>query len=143
MLIIDAPYIAEIAPLDDSAPLATYKTYTSPSFPGQVCVMIEGELKPLSALQGRYTIITSLKHGETLPTPINPIKRMREACQYTQKQLADLIGCTQKDISRYENGTRSPSAENIQKLSKAFNVTMEEMTILIKHFKDAKEKSPE
>jgi transcriptional regulator with XRE-family HTH domain len=105
--------------------------------------MIEGELKPLSAIQGRYTIITSLKQGATLPALINPIKRMREAFQYTQKQLADLIGCTQKDISRYENGTRSPSAENIQKLSKAFNVSMEEMTILIKHFKDAKEKSPE
>ncbi len=144
MLITEAPYIAEIAPIDDSAPLTAYQMYTSPAFPNQYCVMLDGELRPLSALQGKYTIITSLKPGAPLPnkSTLSPIKRMREAYRLTQKQLADLIGCAQKDISRYETGTRNPGAETIEKLARVFNCTMEELTILLRHFKGTKEKSP-
>ena len=142
MLIIEAPYIAEIAPLDESAPLTVYKTYTSPSFPGQVCVMIEGELKPLSAIQDRYTIITSLNPGASLPdTNVSPIKRMREAYGISQSQLAEKIGCAQKDISRWENGSRNPNAQTIQKLSNVFYCPVDALTILLKHFKGTKEKS--
>lgn len=141
----EAPYIAEIAPIDDSAPLTPYQVYSSPAFPNQYCVMLDGELRPLSDLQGKYTIITSAKPGAVLPdtSNISPIKRMRETCGLTQKQLAELIGCTQKDISRYETGTRNPSAQTIQKLARVFNCTMEELTILLRHFKGTKEKSPQ
>ena len=143
MPIIEAPYIAEIAPIDESAPLTVYKTYTSPDFPNQYCVMIEGELKPVSAIQDRYTIILSLKPGVTLAKPKeSPIKRMREACGLNQTQLAEKIGCEQNDICRYETGERNPGAETIEKLARVFNCTADELTILIKHFKET-EKSPQ
>ena len=137
MLIIEAPYIAEIAPLDKSAPLTVYKTYTSPDFPDQYCVMIEGELKPVNAIQDRYNIILSLKPGVTLQNAKeSPIKRMREACGLNQTQLAEKIGCTQKDVSRWENGNRNPSVRTIEKLSNVFGCTTDELTILVKHFKE-------
>lgn len=136
----EAPYIAEIAPIDESAPFTVYQVYTSADNPNQFCVMIGGDLRPLSDLQGKYTIVTSLKPGAPAPDTSNlsPIKHMREASRLTQKQLADLIGCKQKDISRYETGERNPSAATIAKLSRVLNCTMEELTILLKHGKSAK-----
>lgn len=136
----EAPFIAEIAPIDESAPLTPYQVYTSFAYPNQFCVMLNGVLRPLSDLKGKYTIITSAKPGAVLPdySLESPIKRMRKNCQLTQKQLADLIGCKQKDISRYETGERSPGADTIKKLANVLNCTMEELTILLKHSKTAK-----
>lgn len=141
----EAPYIAEIAPIDESAPLTVYQIYTSGDNPNQFCVMIDGDLKPLSDLQGKYTVITSLKPGASAPdtSGISPIKLMRENCRLTQKQLADLIGCRQKDISRYETGDRRPGADTMERLSRVLGCTMDELMILLRHFKQANKKSPD
>ena len=49
------------------------------------------------------------------------IKRLlidaRNKQQMTQKQLADLTGITQADISRLENGTGNPSIRTLQRLA--------------------------
>lgn len=137
MLIKEAPFIAEIAPIDGSEPLKVYQLYSSKQFPNQYCAMIDGELRPLSQLQGKYTIIASLKPGATLEEPrdASPIARMRKNCGLTQKQLADLIGCTQKDISRYETGARNPSAPTLEKLSRVFDCQVDALILLLRHAK--------
>lgn len=53
--------------------------------------------------------------------PEYQIKRMlieeRTRKQLTQKQLAELTGVTQADISRLENGTANPSIRTLQRLA--------------------------
>lgn len=53
--------------------------------------------------------------------PEYQIKRMlieeRTRKQLTQKQLAELTGITQADISRLENGTANPSIRTLQRLA--------------------------
>lgn len=53
--------------------------------------------------------------------PEYQIKRMlieeRARKQLTQKQLAELTGITQADISRLENGTANPSIRTLQRLA--------------------------
>lgn len=39
---------------------------------------------------------------------------------YTQKQLAEILGCTQTLVSRLENGSRKPSENLIRKMAKLF-----------------------
>ena len=41
----------------------------------------------------------------------------REENGMTQKQLSDITGITQADISRIENGTRNPSLSMVKKLA--------------------------
>ena len=40
---------------------------------------------------------------------------------YTQKQLAEILECTQTLVSRLENGSRKPSEDLIRKMAKLFN----------------------
>lgn len=66
----------------------------------------------------------------TAPRPrknASPIARARLASGLTQKQLADLVGCNQKDISRWETGDRKPTIDSLMKLSKALNLPLEEI----------------
>ena len=39
---------------------------------------------------------------------------------YTQKRLAEILGCTQTLVSRLENGSRKPTEELIRKMAKLF-----------------------
>ena len=39
----------------------------------------------------------------------------------TQKELSELTGITQSDLSKIENGNANPSIKTLQKLAKAFN----------------------
>lgn len=58
--------------------------------------------------------------------PEYQIKRMlieeRTRKQLTQKQLAELTGITQADISRLENGTANPSIRTLQRLAAALGM---------------------
>lgn len=39
----------------------------------------------------------------------------------TQKELAELVGCYPKDISRWETGERNPGSKSLIKLAAALN----------------------
>ena len=51
----------------------------------------------------------------------SPITRARIAADLTQAQLAQKVGCTQKDISRWEHGTHKPGAVYLIKLAAALD----------------------
>lgn len=48
----------------------------------------------------------------------------RIARNLTQKQLAELSGVNQSDISKIENGTRNPSIRLLQKLAAGMNMSL-------------------
>lgn len=58
------------------------------------------------------------------------LTKERIAIGLTQKQLADLVGCNQKDISRWESGDRKPTIESLVKLSKALNQPLEKIAYI-------------
>ncbi len=67
----------------------------------------------------------------TAPRPrknASPIARARLASGLTQNRLADLVGCTQKDISRYENAHHTPGVQILHKIAQALNCSMEDLT---------------
>lgn len=49
------------------------------------------------------------------------------AAGLTQAQLAQLVGCSQKDISRWENGAHNPSAARVVSLAKALGVSVSQL----------------
>ncbi len=51
------------------------------------------------------------------------IKNARIKAGLTQTELALAIGVTQKEISRWETGTRTPQAETIASICKVLNVS--------------------
>lgn len=57
----------------------------------------------------------------------SPLAAARMAAGLTQTQLADRIGCRQKDISRWENGVRSPSLPYALALSDALGVPVADL----------------
>lgn len=57
----------------------------------------------------------------------SPLTAARMAAGLTQAQLAQLVGCSQKDISRWENGARNPSAAYAVSLAKALDVSVSQL----------------
>lgn len=55
------------------------------------------------------------------------IAQLRHEQNWTQEELGDKIGVTNKTISRWENGVYLPEIEMIQLLSKIFNVSINEI----------------
>lgn len=64
----------------------------------------------------------------TAPRKTNdsPLARLRMERGLTQGQLADMIGCRQKDVSRWESGTK-PGAAYLIKISGALDCTIDEL----------------
>ena len=63
-------------------------------------------------------------------SPINPIAHYREAAGLSQRELGELIGIEQtpqQRISEWERGYRVPTAKHLSLISKALNVTIEEL----------------
>lgn len=52
------------------------------------------------------------------------LRAARKAAGLTQVELAEKVGCKQKDISRWENG-RPMTAETLKKLAQALGCTMD------------------
>ena len=57
----------------------------------------------------------------------SPIARQRLASGMTQGQLAEKIGCSQKDVSRWERGARTPRVETLAKIADVFGCQMEDL----------------
>lgn len=51
------------------------------------------------------------------------IKELRQLHGYTQKDLAELLNCTDVTISRYETGKNEPDTNTIARLCDIFNCT--------------------
>ena len=60
-------------------------------------------------------------------TQMESIKTVRKAKGMTQVQLAEKVGCTQKDISRWESGERTPNTASLKKLSQALGCSMDDL----------------
>ena len=57
----------------------------------------------------------------------NYISELREAKGLSQTQLADILGVTNKAVSKWENGAAYPSSKLIYPLAKTLGVSVEEM----------------
>ena len=55
------------------------------------------------------------------------IKRARQERGMTQAQLAEAIEITQKDVSRWENGSRKPSLEKFVQICKALGASSDDI----------------
>lgn len=56
------------------------------------------------------------------------IKQLRLEKNITQKELASLIGVSQRLISNYENGSATPTVENLIKIADIFKVSLDFLT---------------
>ncbi|MEV6449614.1 helix-turn-helix transcriptional regulator [Amycolatopsis sp. NPDC051716] len=70
-----------------------------------------------------------MAEDEPLIGPI--IERRREALGLNLMQLADRVGVTEKQISRWEKNTQKPGPENIRRLARALILTLDELLGLV------------
>jgi len=50
--------------------------------------------------------------------------------KYNQRELAEASGINEVTVSRYYNGLRSPSSDNLIKLAKALDCTIDELIMV-------------
>ena len=55
------------------------------------------------------------------------IKDLRESQKYTQQQVADALGVTQRTLAYYESGERSPNKEMLVKIASFYHVTPDDL----------------
>lgn len=55
------------------------------------------------------------------------IRKARKAAGVSQKELAERLQVYQKDISRWENGERTPTLEAFTKICRELNASADEM----------------
>jgi transcriptional regulator with XRE-family HTH domain len=56
---------------------------------------------------------------------IRAIIEVRNRLDLTQKDLSDITGISQADISKIENGTRNPSLKLLKRLADGMNMNLE------------------
>lgn len=66
------------------------------------------------------------------------IKRLRKSRNFTQEQLAELIEIAPRNLSRIEVGESFVTAETLEKLLLALNITAEEL-FAYEHIREEKE----
>lgn len=59
------------------------------------------------------------------------IKHLRQKVNLTQKVLAQKIYCDQTTISKYEKGIAIPKIEQLPKLAKVLNCSIEELVLAL------------
>jgi len=57
----------------------------------------------------------------------SPIARMRMAAGLTQGQLAEKLGCLQKDVSIWERGKSLPRLDTAYRMAKILGCAMEDL----------------
>ena len=55
------------------------------------------------------------------------IRHLRESHQLTQKQLGDIVGVTDKAVSTWENGSKSPRTDKLKVLADYFGITADQL----------------
>ena len=53
------------------------------------------------------------------------LKKLRESMKLSQQKVADMIGCPQTSIHRYESGSYTPNAETLLWYADYFDVSMD------------------
>lgn len=53
------------------------------------------------------------------------LKALRESIKLSQVKMAELLGLKQSSINRYEQGTATPTVENLRKYADYFDVSMD------------------
>lgn len=66
------------------------------------------------------------------------IKELRKEKGYTQQQLAELIDIDSKHLSKIEVGSSYPSLYNLEKITKALNIKMQDL-FKFEHHKNREE----
>ena len=61
------------------------------------------------------------------------LKRLRKEHQYTQENVAEKINVSRQSIVKWENGESTPDIDTLIKLSKLYNVTLDN---LVNHSED-------
>ena len=57
----------------------------------------------------------------------NNLRKYREHNCFTQKELADFIGCPREMISYYESGSRIPKIDILSKISDLFGIELADL----------------
>ena len=57
----------------------------------------------------------------------SPITAARLAADMTQGQLAEAVGCTQKDVSRWERGVYSPRVDVLVKMAEVLGCSIDDL----------------
>lgn len=60
-------------------------------------------------------------------SPVSRISAARLAAGMTQGQLAEIVGCKQRDISRWESGQHWPEVRTAIKIARALGKTTEDL----------------
>ena len=55
------------------------------------------------------------------------LKQARQRAGMTQAQLAEAIGCKQKDVSRWEAGQIEPGVLTVKKMAQALGCSMDDL----------------
>ncbi len=55
----------------------------------------------------------------------NRLKQLRNEKGLYQKELADILGVSRPTITQYENGTRTPDHETLNKIADYFNISLD------------------
>lgn len=63
--------------------------------------------------------------GETMEIISKRLKSLRESVGLSQNKLAQISGMKQSSINRYENGSATPSPENMVKLADYYDVSLD------------------
>jgi putative transcriptional regulator len=71
---------------------------------------------------------------------LKTIKELRENCDLTQKETAELLDITKEYLSMIECGRRNPSDALKEQLAKVYNVSITEIFLSLKETKRLKEK---
>lgn len=58
---------------------------------------------------------------------MNKIKSVRLNRGMTQKELADAIGVTQKDVSRWETGVYNPKVDKLLRIAEALSCDIKDL----------------
>lgn len=77
-----------------------------------------------------YGLSSRIKLGEVKMDIVKTaafLKELRKEKNWTQEELAEKIGTTNKTISRWETGIYLPPVEILQELSKIYNVSINEI----------------
>lgn len=76
----------------------------------------------------RKYLKSSSSHGEDAQCPKSLSKTLREhrnRCHMTQEFVAEHLDVSRQAVSKWENGTSSPSTTNLQALAKLYDISPE------------------
>ncbi len=71
------------------------------------------------------------------------LQKTRKRLELTQQEIAKKLFLSQRTISSWEKGTRTPPVEQLPKLAQVLNCSIEELVYAIIETKNQKEKNPD